>query len=294
MLLSTISEPNSVSAGGGAVIAAEPYWNAGSILICTIGLSILVLWLFWFDGFAALRKAPVRRNRMSPFIPMMVLGVWILLMFGINWGIETVFRESSGVFRQAVNYPAMVILEVGLILVMLFLAHRTFARGIKGFGLDLRTVGKDAGAAVINLAAVYALVIMLLWVVLAVGTLIDPDFSLEQHQSLTFLGEAESFWFQLLTVAFAVVIVPIFEEMLFRGLLQTSVRSLTASPWTAILLTSLFFSILHPPTHAPALFALSCGLGYAYERSGSLLRSILMHIFFNGLSVGVTLLNSLL
>jgi membrane protease YdiL (CAAX protease family) len=35
---------------------------------------------------------------------------------------------------------------------------------------------------------------------------------------------------------------------------------------------------------------LSCGLGYAYERSGSLLRPILMHIFFNSFSVVMTLL----
>lgn len=229
---------------------------------------------------------------MSPFIPMALLGVWFLLMVGISQGIETIFRESSESFRQAVSYPAMVILEVGLILAMLFIAHRTFARGLKGFGLNLRMIGKDAGVAIINLSAVYALVIVLLWVVLTVGTLINPEFSLQKHQSLTFLDETESLWFRFLTAAFAVVIVPIFEEMLFRGFLQTSVRSLGSSPWAAILLTSLFFSILHPLTHAPALFALSCGLGYAYERSGSLLRSILMHIFFNGLSVGVTLLNS--
>ncbi|MFZ9024246.1 MAG: type II CAAX prenyl endopeptidase Rce1 family protein [Anaerohalosphaeraceae bacterium] len=52
----------------------------------------------------------------------------------------------------------------------------------------------------------------------------------------------------------------------------------------------MFFAILHTPTHIPALFILSVGLGYAYERSGSLLRPILMHIFFNGLSITMTLL----
>jgi membrane protease YdiL (CAAX protease family) len=67
-------------------------------------------------------------------------------------------------------------------------------------------------------------------------------------------------------------------------------RSLSDSPWVAIVFTSVFFAILHPPTHIPALFMLSCGLGYAYERSGSLLRPILMHIFFNSFSVVMTLL----
>jgi membrane protease YdiL (CAAX protease family) len=35
---------------------------------------------------------------------------------------------------------------------------------------------------------------------------------------------------------------------------------------------------------------LSIGLGYAYERSGSLLRPILMHVFFNGFNIAMSLL----
>jgi membrane protease YdiL (CAAX protease family) len=95
---------------------------------------------------------------------------------------------------------------------------------------------------------------------------------------------------KILVAVFAALIVPVFEELLFRGFFQTTLRSLSGSPWVGIVLTSVFFAILHPPTHIPALFMLSVGLGYAYERSGSLLRPILMHIFFNGLSIGMTLL----
>lgn len=292
MLLSTISEPNSLAAGGGAVAAGEPYWNEGSIVICMVGLSILVVWLSWFGGFRSLDRSPVRRNRLPVIVPMLVLGAWFCLIIAINLGIEAVFRESSDSFRQAVSYPLMVILELGLITVMLVVAHRSFARRLKGFGLDFRTLGKDLVFAVVHLAAVYALVILMLWAVLRVGAFFNPEFSLQEHQSLTFLSETQSLWFGILTAVFAVLIVPVFEEMLFRGFLQTSVRSLTGSPWLAIVLTSLFFSILHPLTHAPALFALSCGLGYAYERSGSLLRSILMHVLFNGLSVAVTFVNA--
>ena len=291
MILSIVSEPNSVLAGGDAT-ATEPFWNEGSILIVTVGLSILVVWLFWFGGFTALRQAPMRRNRLSPLVPMAVLGIWLTLMVGINLGITTVFAQWPASFQEAVSYPAMVVLEVFLIAVMLVVARGVFARRLKGFGLDFRTIFKDAGFGFVNLAAVYSLVMILLWGVLFVGTYFNPDFSLPEHQSLTFLGEAESLWFQVVTAVFAVLIVPVFEETLFRGLLQTSIRSFSQSPWLAIVMTSLFFSILHPLTHAPALFALSCGLGYAYERSGSLLRPILMHVMFNGLSVLGTFLGS--
>ncbi|MHC5083523.1 MAG: lysostaphin resistance A-like protein, partial [Planctomycetota bacterium] len=74
--------------------------------------------------------------------------------------------------------------------------------------------------------------------------------------------------------------------------LQTSIRSLTGSSAIAILISSALFVILHQPHHWLALMALSYGLGYAYERSGSLLRPILMHIFFNGFSVTLTLISA--
>ncbi|MHC4926826.1 MAG: lysostaphin resistance A-like protein [Planctomycetota bacterium] len=288
MILSTISDPNSVAASGAA---AGPYWNEGSIGICTVGFSILVVWLFWCGGFGALQKAPLRRNRLSPFAPMFLLAGWILLMYGIGTLINFFFHDTPLAFQEAVSYPAMVVLELTMISVMLIVAYGAFARRLKGFGLNLRTVGKDMGFAFVNLAAVYGLVIMLLWVVLTVGQWLDPQFSLEEHQSLTFLDETSGLWLRIVTAVFAAIIVPIFEEMLFRGFLQTSIRSATGSPWLAIVLTSLLFVVLHPvASHMPALFALSCGLGYAYERSGSLLRPIFMHMMFNGLSVVGTLL----
>ena len=95
---------------------------------------------------------------------------------------------------------------------------------------------------------------------------------------------------KIMMVIVAAGIVPIFEEMLFRGFLQSTLRSATG-PWTAIIVTSVFFALVHWPnyTHMPALFLLSCGFGYAYERSGSLFRPILMHALFNSISIAGTL-----
>jgi membrane protease YdiL (CAAX protease family) len=38
-------------------------------------------------------------------------------------------------------------------------------------------------------------------------------------------------------------------------------------------------------SHGPSLFVLALGLGYTYEKSGSLLRPIFMHALFNGINV---------
>ena len=52
----------------------------------------------------------------------------------------------------------------------------------------------------------------------------------------------------------------------------------------AILLTSLCVSVVHPMWTWPVIFVLSCMLGYAYERTGNLWTSIVIHAVFNGFS----------
>ena len=85
--------------------------------------------------------------------------------------------------------------------------------------------------------------------------------------------------------------VPIFEEMLFRGILQSMIRRYLGSPWAAILISSVIFALMHPYwMHLPALFMLSLGMGYAYERSGSLVRPIFVHAIFNSASITAALL----
>jgi hypothetical protein len=56
--------------------------------------------------------------------------------------------------------------------------------------------------------------------------------------------------------------------------------------WPAVVLTSLFFGILHMPQWpAPiSIFVLSLALGAVYQRTGSLIAAIFMHATFNGLS----------
>ncbi|MCI0499277.1 MAG: CPBP family intramembrane metalloprotease [Planctomycetales bacterium] len=281
-LLLFITDPNRPEAKAALPASPDPFWTGGSVILCAVGLLVLIGWQFWYGGFDSLRKAPPRRNRLPVFLPMILLGVWILLMGVLLGG-----TDQDGLQMGA--YLKMAAMETALIGVMLLLACRLFARRLRGFGFNPRTLVRDVGIAVVNLLGVCPLILLGLWTTLNIGRLFNPDFNLEVHQSIETLTDSD-LGLRLIVAFFAVFIVPVFEEMLFRGFLQTSLRSLTGHPWQAIVITSLLFSILHPPTHMAALFMLSCGLGYGYERGGSLFRPILMHIFFNGMSVAVTLL----
>ena len=95
---------------------------------------------------------------------------------------------------------------------------------------------------------------------------------------------------QILLAFVAVVVAPLIEETIFRGLFQTTLRSYLGRPWVAIIVTSVLFTAVHENlTHWPALFVLALGMGYSYEKTGSLWRPIFMHAIFNGMSVAAVM-----
>jgi membrane protease YdiL (CAAX protease family) len=119
------------------------------------------------------------------------------------------------------------------------------------------------------------------------------EYQMQQHQQLKLITEYPQLPVRIMIVFLAVVIAPLLEEMLFRGFVQTTLRSfinIRNSAWAAIAISSVFFATMHAdPGHWPALFVLGVCLGYSYEKSGSLLRPIFIHSFFNASSVAIAL-----
>lgn len=101
----------------------------------------------------------------------------------------------------------------------------------------------------------------------------------------------------VLSALWVVTIVPVLEELLFRGLLQGWLKN-RFSVYKAIAITSIVFSFFHfSPLQGLSniellisLFTLSCFLGYLRERQDSLWASIALHSFFNGVSVAIIFL----
>lgn len=96
----------------------------------------------------------------------------------------------------------------------------------------------------------------------------------------------------IFTVICVVVIVPILEEMLFRGFLQTSLKGFLGRT-KAIVVTSIIFAAFHYSAQQKlenielliVLFILSCYLGFIRERQQSLWASIGLHSTFNLVSI---------
>jgi membrane protease YdiL (CAAX protease family) len=265
------------------------------VLESIIGLAGLILFIYWVFkssfGKNSLIDSKPRRNNMPAYIPFITLLIWIAAVV-IMVSIAEVLFDYLEKWQQAfVDNLALCVGSIVLIVVIVFMVRRFFARRLKGFGLDIRTIPQDLFAGFINLLSVYPIVGLVILLTIFFGRLFaGPDYNITPHEELEILLLHSQLPLRLLVIVTVVVVVPVSEEMLFRGMFQTMIRSFVKGPWRSILISSILFSIVHPnKEHWPALFVLGMCLGYAYERKGSLFRPILIHSFFNTVSIIGTL-----
>lgn len=109
----------------------------------------------------------------------------------------------------------------------------------------------------------------------------------ESHPLVNILKKEKSFLFIGYLIVVATIIAPIFEEILFRGLFYQALKK-RVGIFRAVVISSMLFSFLHFNT---AQFLPIMGLGallcLIFEYTGSLVPAIFIHIFNNGMFLGL-------
>jgi len=275
-----------------AAVSKAGMVNIFVLALCATGAVFLVYWFCGFAGPVNLSLCPIRRNRLPVYLPFVLMAVWVVVVFDALMIIDPAVAQLPPWRQEVFRYLALSVVELVLIVIFICFAWRSFARRLAGFGLTPRTIVRDFVAALINLVSVLPLVLLGIWLAIYLGRLlVGPDFQMQTNEGLAVVTENPQPLLRVLMFVFLILIAPVFEEMLFRGILQSVMRGLTTRPWEAIVITSAVFALSHPHTHLPALFALSCCMGYAYEKSGSLLRPIFIHALFNAASITAALVS---
>lgn len=107
----------------------------------------------------------------------------------------------------------------------------------------------------------------------------------ETYQQLTEILYSAPVWFQLLGTG---VIVPLCEELIFRGLMYNRLKDHVPVKW-ALLMSALAFGIGHGNlVQGVYAFALGYMMAYLYERTNKLWVPMLFHIVANSVSVLIT------
>ena len=255
------------------------------------GVILFGIWLLKTSfGRKALANSVPRRNNMPLYLPFIPLLLWfgtVSLAITITAKLLPDLPDWQGAL---LDNAFLSIGAIAAMAVIILLARAHFARRLKGFGLNAKTIHKDFFAGVLNLLSVWPIVMLMIILMIFLGKLIwGQDFEVQQHEELELIAAHSQLSVRVLIIITAVAVVPVFEEMLFRGLFQTMIRSLLDArkgAWLSIIISSGLFTAAHyEPTHWPALFALSVCMGYAYEKSGSLFRPIFIHSLFNATSI---------
>ena len=254
-------------------------WAAAALAPVVIAL---VIWRRWYR----LRAVPVRPLAFTPlmggalFIAMVLLGIVGSHFAQVAWGIEF---PAEGEPFPLVDQAKLSLGAYGgqAVAVAFFVWARQRIAGL---------VRPKLGTAVLIGAGGLLLVYPILQVT-AIGAeavaryLGGETAPLLAHDTLASLvGSEHDIWFVIM-LGLVIVAAPIVEEVMYRGLLQETLRLLGLSRWLAILATSALFAAMHGGSVKPyalvVLFVLSVGMGWAYEKSGRLTAPVTMHLLFN-------------
>jgi hypothetical protein len=156
------------------------------IIICLLGITLLGIWLFKTSlGRKALADSVPRRNNMPAYLPLIPM---FILFGGVRAGVsirKSALPEIPDWQVAFLDNLILFVLGTATIMVIMFLARDTFARRLKGFGLNVKKIHKDFFAAVVNLLSIWPLVTLAIILTMFFGQLIlGPEFKMEPHEEL--------------------------------------------------------------------------------------------------------------
>ncbi len=254
-------------------------------VITFAGLAILaVVFLLWTirSRRDPLAHAPPRPNTIAEDAVLIAMAVYFTASLVFASLVPATLDNGEA---NPLAISAGIVGHLAGIVAILVISHQRFREGVWRFVFGPRqSYSRMLVMTMLTLLCAFSLCPIVHDVTLYMVNRFAPDFVLEAHPSLNALGSDEASTFAIVVIwSGAALVAPIAEEFFFRGLLQTLCINLFNSKWVAIFGTSAIFAGFHfsQPHAIPALLVLSIVLGYAYEKSGSLLPPIAIHVLFN-------------
>ena len=198
----------------------------------------------------------------------------------------------GGVSSDAPVHPIMMLSQVVTLGVGLLVLRAFGPRAHRIVGLRGGNVWAGLRLGAVSFAAILPICVAAL--IVSIGALRLVQGPVQTHPLLVTVQQTREPWTLALLAFEAVVLAPVVEEFLYRGvLLSALVRG--AGAIAALVVSSGLFALVHAPAEPQAvapLFFLGMALAYAAYRTRSLVAPVLAHALFNALMVFGTLLGS--
>ena len=179
-------------------------------------------------------------------------------------------------FRMVFNTGVMNSVAISVIL---YFVIKKYTQKIKDLGLSLVKWPKSISSAVVGYMALVPILILIMMATLYVVKLLGYEPPVQPIVEV-FMKEKETAVL-LMSTLFAAIFGPIAEEIFFRGFMYPAVKK-KFGIFGAVMVTSAIFAFLH--AHLVGflpIMALGILLAYLYEKTGSLVSSMVVHIVHN-------------
>ena len=113
----------------------------------------------------------------------------------------------------------------------------------------------------------------------------------EGAEDLSEMFTFDLMWQTVVVGLLATFVVPVYEEIFFRGLLHNGLAN-RLGMWGAIIISSALFGVFHGfPIQIITAFLLGLVLGWLYEKTDNLWAPIICHVVNNGIAMGLSLIS---
>lgn len=277
------------------------------VLILGCFLTLVTSYLAWVLGFYQLPKSSDKEEE----LPLKtVLSSFALFLFFMILFVPFIFVLGLYLIKghTNLNTEALVLINTCAILTT-FIAFGIYLNFLssksrklifgKSFGISFNKSVKDISLGILTWFLSFPVVLIVGKTLEIIFNFLSLDVSVNQV-AVSQVKDSLSSPILFSGIAISIVLfVPIIEEFLFRGCLQTWIKGKIGLT-KAIFLSSFVFAAFHFSLSQglgniellSSLFVLSCFLGFIYERQQSLLASISLHAFFNAVSVLVIALSN--
>ncbi|NGX28529.1 MAG: hypothetical protein K940chlam1_00710 [Candidatus Anoxychlamydiales bacterium] len=196
-------------------------------------------------------------------------------------------------FYVLINFLSGILLLIFLYLFCFKRQKETTYQIIKRKSLGSRSVGFDALIGIASWLLIFPIVSFFASILDVFIFVVFKVRKIPEQMAIDFIKSTMSHPFLFIIALISIIIIaPILEEFLFRGVLQNFLKKYLKRSY-AILLTSVIFAFAHYSyaqklaniTILGSLFVLAVFLGFLYEKQKSLISPIFLHATFNTISL---------
>ncbi|MFA5500883.1 MAG: CPBP family intramembrane glutamic endopeptidase [Candidatus Omnitrophota bacterium] len=200
---------------------------------------------------------------------------YIIIISEALWSrIFPIFKADN--FRMVFNTSILDLLAVFFIIYFTVVQYK---EDLRALGLSLKNCIRNIFYGVVGYIALIPVLITILAIT---AVIINITKYVPERQPVVelFLKEKNAA-FLMYSSLFAAILGPFIEELFFRGFMYGALKKYAGALWSAVI-TAAIFAALH--THIVGffpIFALGILLAYLYEKTGTLVSSITVHITHN-------------